>query len=246
MKVVVAARNEGARIESTLASLRRALPRAELWVADDASRDDTAELARAAGARVVSGRRHAGKGAAVSAAARLALAGRAGPPGRAGPGPHAATGPAERPPERELFLLCDGDLGDCAGELAALVRAVGDGRAELAIAAFRERRGGGFGLVRGFARWAIRRGCGVELEAPLSGQRALGAELLGRVLPLAGGYGMELGITIDAVRAGARVAELELPLHHRVSGRTPAGFTHRAWQLLDLLRAYASRAGGAA
>ena len=236
----MAARNEGAAIAATLASLRLALPEAELWVADDASGDDTAVLARAAGARVVSGARHAGKGAAMSAAARVALA--AGTD-RARP---TAADRARGDAADELFLLCDGDLGDCAGELAALLQAVSDGQAELAIAALRERVGGGFGIALGFARWAIRRSSGIELEAPLSGQRALRGELLAKLLPFAGGYGMELGITIDAVRAGARVSELELPLAHRASGRTPAGFAHRARQLVDLVRAYASRARGGA
>ena len=230
MRVIVAARNESARIEATLESLRRTLPRAELWVADDASRDDTAARARASGARVLSSSRHAGKGAAMSAAVQTALS--AGEQGGEGP--------------QELFLLCDGDLGDSAGELAALVQAVLDGRGDLAIGAFREREGGGFGLARGYARRAISARCGLELGAPLSGQRVLGGELLGRLLPFAEGYGMELGMTIDAARAGARVLEVELPLRHRVSGRTPAGFAHRARQLLDLARAHRARAGGAA
>ncbi len=238
MKVIVAARNEGDRIEATLAALRRALPGAEVWVADDASEDATAELARAAGAHVVSGARHAGKGAAMGTAAGVALAGPADTRGR-------RAGPDEERPD-ELFLLCDGDLGESAGELAALVSVVRDGRAELAVAGFRERRGGGFGLARGFARWAVRRGCGLDLAAPLSGQRALTGELLGRLLPFAEGYGMELGMTIDAARGGARVMELELELSHRLSGRTPAGFAHRGRQLFDLVRAYGARAGGGA
>jgi glycosyltransferase involved in cell wall biosynthesis len=238
VKVIVAARNEAERIEATLAALRAALPGAELWVADDASHDATAELAGAAGAHVVSAARHAGKGAAMGTAARLALAAPADSRG-------ARTGPGEERSD-ELFLLCDGDLGESAGELAALVAVVRDRRAELAVAAFRERRGGGFGVARGFARWAVRRRCGLDLVAPLSGQRALSGELLGRLLPFAGGYGMELGMTIDAARRGARVAELELALTHRAGGRTPAGFAHRARQLFDLVRAYGARGGGGA
>ena len=166
--------------------------------------------------------------------------------GGSGSGSGGGTGGGEHEGAGALFLLCDGDLGDCAGELAALVEAVSDGRGELAIAAFREREGGGFGLARGFARRAIRSRCGLELDAPLSGQRALAGDLLGRLLPFADGYGMELGMTIDAARAGARVYELELPLGHRVRGRTPAGFAHRGRQLLDLLRADRARAGGGA
>ena len=126
----------------------------------------------------------------MSAAARMALSA----------GEHAGDG------GQELFLLCDGDLGDSAGELAALVQVVLDGRGELAIAAFREREGGGFGLARGYARRAISSHCGLELGAPLSGQRALGGELLGRLLPFAQGYGMELGMTIlRGSRGRARV-----------------------------------------
>jgi hypothetical protein len=52
---------------------------------------------------------------------------------------------------------------------------------------------------------------------------------------------MEIGITIDAVRAGNRVAEIELDLEHRASGRTLAGFAHRARQLVDFVRVYFSR-----
>ena len=48
-------------------------------------------------------------------------------------------------------------------------------------------------------------------------------------------------MTIDAVRAGYRVAELELDLEHRATGRTLAGFVHRGRQLRD----FAARRGGA-
>ncbi len=61
------------------------------------------------------------------------------------------------------------------------------------------------------------------------------------MLPFAHGFGMELGMTIDAVRAGHRVVEIELDLAHRASGRTLAGFAHRARQLGDFVRAYLAR-----
>ena len=48
-------------------------------------------------------------------------------------------------------------------------------------------------------------------------------------------------MTIDAVRAGYRVVEIELQLSHRASGRTPAGFVHRARQLADFARAFLAR-----
>jgi glucosyl-3-phosphoglycerate synthase len=48
-------------------------------------------------------------------------------------------------------------------------------------------------------------------------------------------------MTIDALRAGLRVEEIELPLTHRVTGRTPAAFLHRARQLRDIRRAVRAR-----
>jgi hypothetical protein len=93
----------------------------------------------------------------------------------------------------------------------------------------------------GFARWAIRRQCGFEASAPISGQRALSGRALEDVLPFAADFGMEVGMTIDAVRAGYRVSEIELDLEHRATGRTAAGFLHRARQLRDFVRVYAKR-----
>jgi hypothetical protein len=139
-----------------------------------------------------------------------------------------------------IVLLCDGDLGDSAHALPALVDGLRSD-ADLAVAAFATRVGGGFGLALAFARWAIRRRCGLSTRAPISGQRALRAALARDVLPFAPGFGMEIGMTIDAVRAGHRVVEVDLDLAHRATGRTPAGFLHRARQLADFIRVYFAR-----
>jgi hypothetical protein len=143
--------------------------------------------------------------------------------------------------DERIFVLCDGDLGASAGRLGALVDAVRGGEADIAVAVFATRVGGGVGLAVGFARWAIRRRCGLELRAPISGQRALRASVLEDVLPFARGFGMEIGMTIDAARAGHRVAEVELDLAHRATGRTLSGFLHRGHQLLDFVRVYIAR-----
>lgn len=217
---IVAARNEADRIGATVAALRGAFPGARVWVADDASDDGTAEAALAAGAEVVSRGRPHGKGANASAAAEAALS---------------------APGEPRLVLLCDGDLGASAARLAPLVAAVRAGECDLAVAAFSRRVGGGFGLALGFARWAIRRRCGLETEAPISGQRAMRVEVLRGTLPFAPAYGMEIGMTVDAVRAGYRLREYELDLEHRTSGRSLAGFLHRGRQLRDFARVFWAR-----
>jgi hypothetical protein len=69
--ILVAARDEEDNIGETVTALRRAFPDAEVIVADDGSRDATAERAEAAGAFVMCLPRR-GKGEALSAAERAA------------------------------------------------------------------------------------------------------------------------------------------------------------------------------
>ena len=220
--ILVAARDEAERIADTIEALREAFPGGRIIVADDGSRDATSDLALAHGAEIVSRRRPHGKGRSMTAAA-------------------ATVEPLTELGDPPTFLLCDGDLGSSAGELQRLVTAVEAGECDLAVAAFARRVGGGFGIALGFARWVIRRRCGYRAVAAISGQRAIRAQALRAVLPFAPGYGMEAGITIDVVRAGFAVREIELDLEHRASGRTFSGFAHRARQLVDFTRVWWTR-----
>jgi len=203
LTVLVAARDEEARIGKTMAALKRAFPNAELVVADDGSRDATALAAERAGARVLRLPR-LGKGQALTLAER-----------------EAAAGP---------LLLVDADL---EGDLAPLL----DGNADLTVAAFEERHGGGFGIAKSTARRLIRALSRFEAREPLSGQRALSRSARETCFPLAPGFGCEVRMTIDAARAGLRARELELPLRHRPTGRDARGFLHRGRQLLDAVLA---------
>jgi glycosyltransferase involved in cell wall biosynthesis len=220
--VIVAARDEADRIVATIEALTGAFPGARIIVADDGSTDGTSDLALSRGAEVVSRRRPHGKGGSMTAAA-------------------ATIAPLAELGEPPVFLLCDADLGASARDLPRLVAAVADGQCDLAVAAFARRVGGGFGIALRFARWTIEQRCGYRAGAALSGQRAMRAEVLRAVVPFAPGYGMEPGMTIDAVRAGYRVQEIELDLEHRATGRTLRGFSHRARQLADFARVWWSR-----
>jgi Glycosyl transferase family 2 len=201
--VLVAARDEEETIAQTIESLRATFPGAEMIVADDGSRDATADVAERAGAHVL--RLPArGKGQALTLAERTA------PPGR--------------------VLLVDADL---EGDLTTLAAADGD----LTVAAFAERQGGGFGIAKRTARMLIRGLSGFAAREPISGQRALSESARKVCFPVAAGFGCEVRMTIDAVQAGLRVSEIELPLRHRGTGRDAAGFAHRARQLLDAVLA---------
>jgi Glycosyl transferase family 2 len=203
LTILVAARDEESAIGTRVETLRQAFPDAEVIVADDGSRDSTADRAEAAGAVVLRLKRR-GKGQALSAAERAA------PPG--------------------VLLLCDADL---SGDLAPLL----EGGADLRIAAFSERVGGGFGIAKRAARSLIRLRAGVATREPLSGQRALSRSARQACFPLAPGFGCEVRMTIDAARAGLLIEEFELPLRHRSTGRDVGGFVHRARQLVDTLYA---------
>ena len=128
------------------------------------------------------------------------------------------------------LLLADADL---IGDLGPLVEADG----QLTVAIFRERRGGGFGVAKAAARELIRACAGFSAREPLSGQRHLSPEAREECFPLAAGFGCEVRMTVDAARAGLRVAEVELPLAHRDTGRDLRGFAHRGRQLLDAVLA---------
>jgi hypothetical protein len=201
--VLLAARDEEERIAETVATLRRELPGAVVVVADDGSRDRTAVVAEAAGARVVRLPRR-GKGQALTLGEQVA------PPGR--------------------LLLCDADIRGQVGSLASST-------ADLTVAVFVERRGGGLGVTKGVARALIRRLTGFEAREPLSGQRFLTSEARAQCFPLAAGFGCEVGMTVDALRAGLSVEEVELPLEHRATERDLRGFLHRGRQLAHVLLA---------
>jgi hypothetical protein len=96
MTVLVAARDEEGRIAATVERMRAAFPRDPVVVGDDGSRDRTADVAEAAGARVLRLPRR-GKGQALTLAERTLPAG--------------------------SLLLCDADL---RGDLRPLVDAGGD------------------------------------------------------------------------------------------------------------------------
>ena len=203
LTILVAARDEEGSIGRTVSALRAAFPEAEVLVADDGSRDDTAAEAEEAGARVLRLPR-LGKGQALAMAEREAR-----------PGP---------------LLLCDADL---EGDLAPLLQA----DADLAVAAFRERQGGGFGIAKRVGRALIRARAGYEAREPLSGQRALSPAARATCFPTGPGFGCEVRMTIDAARAGLEIQEVELPLRHRSTGRDASGFAHRARQLLEAVLA---------
>ena len=220
---IIPAYNEADTIGVTVAAVRRIAGVDDIIVVDDGSVDATASEAEKAGAEtVVELERNRGKGSALDAGVAAANA--------------------------DILLFLDADLGESAAHALPLVQATLSGDTDMAIGMLpavqtaNGSKSGGFGLVLALARWGIRRLTGRTMKAPLSGQRALRREVIRRIKGFDRGFGIEVGLTIDALRAGYRVEEIPVPLTHRATGRTVKGFLHRARQFYDVFTAIARRA----
>jgi hypothetical protein len=224
--VVIPARNEADRIQATVAAALGLSDVALVIVVDDGSKDGTAAGARHAGAVVTRHARNRGKGAAMETGAEAA--------GLLDQREH-----RDRP--RHLLFL-DADLAGTAALAGPLIDPVLAGRADMTIAVFAATvKLGGHGLVVGLSGTGIRRATGWQPAQPLNGQRCLTRAAFEAARPLAHGWGVETGLTIDLLRKGMRVTEVEVELAHRATGTGMRAQLHRAHQLTDVARALATR-----
>jgi hypothetical protein len=233
--VVIPAHDEERRIAATVRAASVMDGVDLVVVVDDGSRDGTSDAAAAAGAVVVRHGRNRGKAGAMEtgAAAVAAIDAREG---------------RVKPDTAHLLLFLDADLEESAVNAVSLIGPVRDGEAAMTIAILppQKRAGGGHGFVVRAARDGIRRASGFAATQPLSGQRCLTRDAFDAALPLASGFGVETGLTIDLVRQGFAVREVEVDLHHRVTGADLAGQLHRAKQYAHVARALAERGAAGA
>jgi len=226
LAVIIPAKNEAATIAETVAAAR-GLPGVELVVVvDDGSADGTGALAEAAGARVVKHARNRGKAAAMETGAEAVRLIESG----------------QSYPDDLHLLFLDADLGASAAAAGELAQPVRSGTADMTIATFTNRvRQGGFGVVTATSAAGIERATGWRPAQPLNGQRCLTRAAFEAALPLAAGWGAETGMTIDLLRKGLRVTEVEVDLSHRATGNDWRSQLHRLRQLRDVSRALAVR-----
>ncbi len=226
LAVIIAARNESERIGATVKAAA-GLPGVDIVVVvDDGSADGTATKAQNAGASVMRHTRNRGKAAAMETGAEVVRLLEAG---------------QDRASLHHLLFL-DGDLAETAGEAGPLAAPVRAGQADMTIAVFSNRvRHGGHGLVVALSGSGIMRATGWRPAQPLNGQRCLTRAAFEAATPLAHGWGAETGLTIDLLRQGMRVVEVEVPLEHRATGRDWRSQLHRARQFADVARALAAR-----
>lgn len=209
---LVPAHDESARIEATIEGIRSIGTIGRIVVVDDGSSDGTAELARRAGAEVIVLPTNVGKGAALDAGLDAVRS------------------------DLDVLLLLDADLGASAAQAGVLLEPVLSGEADMSIARFPRPAGkAGFGLVMGLARRGIQTlGGAFDAQAPLSGQRAMTLAAVEACTPFEFGYGVEVALTVRALRAGLKVIEVPTTMSHAATGRDLAGFAHRGRQFLHV------------
>lgn len=218
---IIPAYNEADVIGDTVRAARSIPSVSEIIVVDDGSTDDTADVAEKAGAdTVIIAPFNKGKGGALNMAWP------------------AASG--------DVLLLLDADLGRSASEGSKLLEPVLKGEADMTVGILGSTRepapgerlaakSGGFGLVVKIARFGIKALTGQTFKAPISGQRALRKKILEDTAGFASKFGVEVGLTIDALRLGYRVTEVPVDIVHRASGRDLKGFIHRGRQMWNVI-----------
>ena len=221
VSVVIPALNEEEPIGNVVrACLATNLPN-EIVVVDNGSTDQTAERARAAGARVVSARR--GYGRACAAGVRAISA------------------------EVEVIVFLDGDGSDCPELMDRLVIPIAQDQADFVIGSRtrgqRERGSMNFQQIFAgrLAGWLLRLLYGVKYT-DMCPFRAIRREALLKLGMREETYGWNLEMQMRAAQAGLRI--LEVPVNHRcrtggeskVSGNLRATFVAGARILSTFLR----------
>jgi glycosyltransferase involved in cell wall biosynthesis len=205
--VVIPARNEEAALPGVLAEIPADVVD-QVVVVDNGSTDDTAEVARSAGAIVVPEPR-AGYGYACAAGVRVALA---------------------RGAEALVFLDADGSFD--AGQIPALLAPLEADRADLVLGS---RPAGGMepGAMPAHARfgnWLVARLMGLLYGLRVSDLgpfRAVRADLLGRLAMQEMTYGWPTEMMVKAARQGGRVVEVPARYRVRRGGRSKVSGTVR-------------------
>jgi glycosyltransferase involved in cell wall biosynthesis len=188
--VIVPCYNEELTVTKVVADFRAALPRAQILVVDNASRDRTAELARAAGAEVIRESRP-GKGFALLSGFRAARAAGA-----------------------EYFVMVDGDDTYPAEDAPQLLAAAEQG-AEMVIGTrLSDYEAEAFRAGHSFGNWLfiflVRLLFGVKTRDLFSGYRVISRRFLEATPLIAQGFEVEAELSLQAVVQRFPVAEVQV------------------------------------
>ena len=215
--VVIPAFQAAATIGDVVTRTRSAVPAAEIIVVDDGSRDGTWEEGRETGATLVMHPRNRGKGNAL----------------RTGIAKACALGAS-------IIVTIDADGQHPPEEIPRLLSPIAEGRAALVLGA--RQRNHAMPFSRRFTNWlsaslASRIG-GQQVRDAQTGFRAFTRELAERVQPVGDRYEFEANFLLDALRAGYRVASVDVPTIYGAVARSHFRAWGDSWRMA---RAFARR-----
>jgi glycosyltransferase involved in cell wall biosynthesis len=194
--VILPCFNEAEEIARVVTDFRAALPASDIYVYDNASTDDTAAKARAAGA-IVRGVRQRGKGNVVRHAfAQI---------------------------EADVYVLADGDGTYDATRAPELVATLWDDQLDMVVGT-REHRGEADAYRSGHQtgnrvfNWLVQKLFGEAFVDIFSGYRVLSRPFVKSFPALATGFETETEMSLHAIQLG--LACVEIPTHYRPRGET--------------------------
>lgn len=195
--VLVPCFNEEAAIDKVVKDFRATLPAAAIFVFDNNSTDKTAEIARAAGARVFQ-EKHRGKGFVV----RRMFA----------------------DVEADIYVLVDGDATYDAPSARRMIERLIDGQLDMVVGsridkdkvAYRTGHRAGNKALSRFVAWVF----GPSFNDMLSGYRVFSRRFVKSFPVLSGGFEIETELTVHALQLGLPVDEIETPYYARLEGST--------------------------
>jgi glycosyltransferase involved in cell wall biosynthesis len=194
--VLIPCYNEEPTIASVIADFQAELPDAVIYVFDNNSTDLTAEIAAQAGAVVFRERRQ-GKGFVVQSMFRMI--------------------------DADLYVMIDGDATYPASDVRSLIAPIQKGEADMVVGSrlhvksnskFRHMNLLGNHIFLSTLNAIFH----VRLTDILSGYRAFSREFVKTVALIGGGFEVETELTIKALEAGFRVAEVPVDLSTRPEG----------------------------
>ena len=193
--VLVPCFNEEAAIDKVVKDFRAALPAAAVFVFDNNSTDRTAEIARAAGAKVFE-EKHRGKGFVV----RRMFA----------------------DVDADIYVIVDGDATYDAPSARRMIERLIDSQLDMVVGsrvdkdkvAYRAGHRAGNRILSSFVAWVF----GPSFNDMLSGYRVFSRRFVKSFPVLSGGFEIETELTVHALQLGLPVDEIETPYYARPEG----------------------------
>ena len=210
---VVPVYNEADKVRDTIEGLKKIDLIDTILIVNDGSTDNTAEVVDKLGVSIINLAKNQGKGFAMKKAMEQK--------------------------EYDYIAFVDGDLGLSSVEVEKLIYPVVSGEVDFTIAKFPNSSDvthikGGFGFVKKLARYGVYKYTGTKINTSLSGQRVYNKKVIDNMCYIPDRFGVEVAMTVETLRMGYTVGEIDVNMSHRETGRSIRDFTHRGKQFLDI------------